>query len=119
VHTATCHCGSVRVEVPRKPRRLTSCNCSICRRYGALWAYYRVADVVVLASPGATARYGWGDRTLSFVRCTNCGCVTHYVPSDPRRHPRMAVNARNFEPQVVAAVRIWHFDGAATWRYLD
>ena len=25
--TATCYCGAVRVEVPRKPRRLTDCNC--------------------------------------------------------------------------------------------
>ena len=41
--TATCHCGAVRVDVPRKPRRLTSCNCSICRRYGTLWAYYKVS----------------------------------------------------------------------------
>ena len=37
--TATCHCGAVGVDVPRRPRRLTSCNCSICRRYGTLWAY--------------------------------------------------------------------------------
>ena len=41
---ATCHCAAVKVEVPRRPRRLTECNCSICRRYGTLWAYYKFAD---------------------------------------------------------------------------
>ena len=35
--TATCHCGAVRVDVPRRPRSLTNCNCSVCRRYGTLW----------------------------------------------------------------------------------
>ena len=36
---ATCHCGAVRLQIPRKPRTLTDCNCSICRRYGTRWAY--------------------------------------------------------------------------------
>jgi hypothetical protein len=39
--TASCHCGAVMVQVPRKPRSLTNCNCSMCRRYGVLWAYYK------------------------------------------------------------------------------
>ena len=43
--TASCHCGAVQVCVPRKPRSLTNCNCSICRRYGVLWAYYKDSEV--------------------------------------------------------------------------
>lgn len=54
---ATCHCGAVRVEVPRKPRRLTDCNCSICRRYVGLWAYYKASEVRVTSAPGATRDY--------------------------------------------------------------
>jgi hypothetical protein len=34
---ASCHCGAVLLEIARKPRQLTECNCSICRRYGGLW----------------------------------------------------------------------------------
>ena len=58
----TCHCGIVRVEVPRKPRSLTSCNCSICRRYGTLWAYYKAPDVRVICKRGATESYSWAAR---------------------------------------------------------
>ena len=61
--TATCHCGAVKVQVPRKPRSLTSCNCSICRRYGTLWAYYKDADVQLIAASGATDDYIWGDKS--------------------------------------------------------
>jgi hypothetical protein len=64
---ATCHCGAVKVTVPRGPRRITNCNCSICRRLGALWAYYPVDQVVVDAPPGATEAYIWGDRILKFI----------------------------------------------------
>jgi hypothetical protein len=38
--TGSCHCGSIKVKVASKPRQLTSCNCSICRRDGTLWGYY-------------------------------------------------------------------------------
>ena len=38
--TGSCHCGTVKIQVPRKPRSLTSCNCSICRRHGGIFGYY-------------------------------------------------------------------------------
>lgn len=53
----TCHCGAVRIEIPRRPRTLTDCNCSICRRYGALWAYDKASTVRVIADPTATSGY--------------------------------------------------------------
>jgi hypothetical protein len=56
---ATCHCGAVRIEVPRRPRTLTDCNCSICRRYGALWAYYKRPDLRITHAQGATSGYSW------------------------------------------------------------
>ena len=116
---ATCHCGAVRVEVPRKPRSLTNCNCSICRRYGALWAYYKAGNVVIIAAPGATTEYVWGDKTIRFVRCRTCGCVTHWKRVHSQSDSKLGVNARNFEPGAVASVRIRRLDGASTWKYLD
>ena len=116
---ATCHCGAVKVEAPRKPRRLTSCNCSVCRRYGTLWAYYPVALVNVSAAPGATQAYVWGDKSLEFVRCATCGCITHWQPIGPIPGSRMGVNARNFEPGAVDGVRVRRLDGALSWKFLD
>ena len=117
--STTCHCGAVRIELARKPRRLTNCNCSICRRYGTLWAYYKANDVRVLAEPGATASYCWGDKSLRFVRCNTCGCVTHWEPLQPNASSRVGVNARNFEPSAIGDVRIRRLDGASSWKFLD
>jgi hypothetical protein len=117
--TASCHCGAVKIEVPRRPRRLTDCNCSICRRYGARWAYYQAPQVRIIAARGATASYSWGDRFLKFVRCANCGTVTHWQQSRGGNQARMGVNARNFEPGALGSVRVRRLDGAATWKYLD
>lgn len=96
--TAHCHCGAVEITIPRAPLDLTNCSCSICRRYGVLWAYFDSPEVSVIAAPGATAGYAWGDRT--------------------RRETRMGVNARMFDPEQLGDVRIRWLDGAGTEQYL-
>ena len=110
---ATCHCGAVEVEVPLAPRMVSDCNCSICRRYGVLWAYYPAAAVRVRAAPGATDGYVWGDRVLRFVRCRHCGCVTHWERIEAVEGSKMGVNARNFPAGTLTGVPVELLDGAA------
>ena len=114
-----CHCGAVQVQVSRKPRRLTSCNCSICRRYGTLWAYYDRGQVKIAAPKGATDSYSWGDKRLRFVRCGTCGCVMYWEPVDKSKRRRMGINVRNFELSAIESIRVRRLDGARTWRFLD
>lgn len=114
---ATCHCGAVRLLAPRAPEQVTECNCSICRRLGARWAYYERAEVT-LNRPGSSRPYVWGDRMVAFHRCRTCGCVTHCLSLDAAR-PRMAVNARMMDELDISKLHIRHFDGADTWTYLD
>jgi hypothetical protein len=113
-----CHCGAVKVAVPRRPDAVTNCNCSICRRLGALWAHYPVDEVRIDAAPGAIEDYVWGDKTLRTVRCIRCGCVTHWQPLRPDPGSKMGVNARIFEPEDLGTPRIRRFDGATTWRFV-
>ena len=110
---ATCHCGAVQVEVPVLPTIVSDCNCSICRRYGVLWAYYKASQVRVLAAPGATEGYAWGRKVLRFVRCTSCGCVTHWERIEPVEGSKMGVNARTFEAGTLVGVPVEQLDGAS------
>ena len=114
---ASCHCGAVRIAYPHRPRRVTACNCSICRRYAPLWTYTTREQVTFSAKE--TQVNLWGERQLEFHRCRTCGCVTHWESVDPAPAARMAVNARLFAPEVLEGVPIRRFDGAKTWRYLD
>jgi hypothetical protein len=71
-----------------------------------------------MGHPEHTETYIWGDKTIEHIRCKHCGCVTHWLPLDPTdRH--MAVNIRNFDPQVLDGLRIRRFDGAESWSYID
>jgi hypothetical protein len=117
--TGSCHCGAVRIHVPRMSRTLTSCNCSICRRYGALWGYYSARSVRIEAAAGALEKYSWKRRIRAYYRCRKCGCVTHYLYRGKRRNTIVGVNAANFEPAALAAARIRHLDGAASWKFID
>jgi hypothetical protein len=119
VIVASCHCGRIQLEVARAPRTLTSCNCSVCRRYGALWAYYKAGAVRLRYRRRDVETYAWGDRMLRFVRCRTCGAVLHHERARKTRDSIVGVNARLFEPAAVAKARIRHLDGAQTWRYLD
>jgi hypothetical protein len=112
---ASCHCGAVRIEIDSAPAVLTSCNCSICRRLGTLWAYYPPTAVRIT---GDTATYQWGERNLDFHHCPRCGCTIGWTSVDPGLG-RMGVNARLMDPAVVAAVRVRRIDGANdTWNEL-
>ena len=108
---AVCHCGAVHVQVPHAPEEVKECNCSICRRTGALMAYYAPKDVRAM---GATDVYMWGDREIEFHRCKVCGNFTHWSPVD-KPYDRMGVNTRLMAPELLRDIRVLEFDGADTW----
>lgn len=98
----SCHCGAVQISVTRWPAEVTECRCSICRRYGTLWAYYRTDEV---SFTGLAEVYVWGRAFIAFHRCGNCGCVVGWLPRGD--YPECAVNARmldKFDPDAVVVI---------------
>ena len=114
---AACHCGAVRLTAPKPPETVTECNCSICRKLAARWAYYSPSEVG-MPKAGSTQPYVWGDRMLAFHRCKTCGVTTHWQSLDGTQE-RMAINARIMNGLDWPAIRVRQFDGAETWEYLD
>ena len=115
----SCHCGAVSFVAPRKPEWLTDCNCSICRRIGALWAHFERREVELCISEGGTIAYVQGDRTLAVHTCRVCGCTPFWLGLDKAPGGRMAVNFRMCDPQDIRDVPVRHFDGADSWQFLD
>jgi hypothetical protein len=102
---ASCHCGAVRFEVESDPVSILDCNCSICRRHGALWAYYPQRNVRFATEPDTLA-YVWGDRALALHHCRTCFCVTHYTVIGVDDAERIGVNARLMHGLDPAKVRV-------------
>lgn len=112
--SGSCHCGAVRLEALRRPRQLTDCNCGVCRRYGALWAYYSRKTARVRCARGATRAYARRAGGIAFHHCVRCGCLTHYAIGQ-----RIALNARMLAPEELAGVPVRRLDGAKSWRVLE
>jgi hypothetical protein len=113
-----CHCGAAHFRFEGMPESATACNCTVCRRYGVLWAY-DFEDERIRVS-GSTKAYIWGSRSIGFHFCSECGCVVYWralsLGKDGRR--RIAVNLRLAEPEAVATILIDHFEGLKSFEDL-
>jgi hypothetical protein len=116
---ASCHCGAMRLETAHAPATVTDCNCSICRRLGVLWAYYRPDQVAIRCASDATVPYVWCDRVIAFHHCKICGCLTHWEDIREPFGDRMGVNARLMDLEVLAAAKVRKFDGAVSGKFQD
>lgn len=117
----TCHCGAAHWTLEGDPGPVTACNCTLCRRYGALWAYdYENERIRIVGPTVAYTRIGKANPALEMRFCATCGCVLCWrglrLEEDGRR--RMAVNVRLAPPESVAALPIDHFDGLDTFEDL-
>ena len=114
---ASCHCGAIRLGVPSEPDYLIDCNCSVCRRYGALWALYESATVELSGQLDQLAAYVWGKRSIRTMHCRVCGCVTRWEPITADAGGKFGINMRNFDSGVICGAKIRKFDGAETWAF--
>jgi hypothetical protein len=108
-HEGSCHCGTIRIEIEGDPVEVSECNCSICRRTGALWIYRPPGQVDVT---GAGFGYVQGDATLTLWHCATCGVITHWSARDPA-YDRMGVNIRLFDPALWSSLPHRLIDGAS------
>lgn len=86
-HRATCHCGSVELELDLPdgivdPRR---CDCSLCRRKGAIMASVPLSGIRVIKGQEVLKLYQFNTMSAKHYFCSNCGIYTHHqrrsVPS--------------------------------------
>jgi hypothetical protein len=111
---AACHCTAVRLEIAEAPSWILDCNCTLCRRYGALWAYYQPDEVKVVRGADATDTYLWGDKMLAFHRCKECGCIMHMIALDADPPRIYGINARMIPTLDPARVRLQQIDNGHT-----
>ena len=112
-----CHCSAVRWTFEGRPEGATVCNCTVCRRYGALWAYDYEGEGINVS--GSTQPYVRGEA-IEFHFCVVCGCVAFWRARQktPEGRRRIAVNLRLAEPESVATIPVDPFDGLNTFEDL-
>ncbi len=108
-----CHCGGSHWTFRGDPGPATACNCTLCRRYGALWIYDYEGGAITVEGPQSVYTRAGGKPSLEIRFCPTCGCVLCWrgLHLEPDGRRRMAVNVRLAPPEAVAELPIDHFDG--------
>ena len=80
VHKASCHCGGVEYELAlpnglEDPRR---CNCSICRKRGAIAVSVSLDGLKVTKGAELLTLYQFNTMTAKHYFCSRCGIYTHH-----------------------------------------
>lgn len=76
----SCHCGAVVLEVQLSNGFATArrCDCSFCRRRGAIAVSTPLSGVTVLQGAENLTLYQFGTRTAKHWFCKTCGIYTHH-----------------------------------------
>ena len=80
VHKGSCHCGRVEFEVTLphgldNPRR---CDCSMCRRRGAIVASVVLDNLNIIKGEDVLTLYQFNTMTAKHFFCSVCGIYTHH-----------------------------------------
>ena len=108
----SCHCEAVKWNYNVPLESLTACNCTLCRRYGALWAYGHLNQGIQIS--GETKAYERGSKINGYHFCKTCGCICYYLANKKNEEGqfRIAVNMRmTLEPAQIQNLPIDHFEG--------
>lgn len=116
--TGTCHCGAAGWTFEGDAGTATACNCTLCHRYGTIWAYDYENERILLDGPMASyVRADEPDPALETLFCARCGNVIAWraLRIDEQGRRRVGVNLRLATPQAVAEIPVKHLDGRDTW----
>ena len=80
VHKASCHCGAVQYELtlPNGLNELRRCNCSMCRRRGAIVSSVTLDGINIIKGENLLTLYQFNTKTAKHYFCSKCGIYTHH-----------------------------------------
>lgn len=79
-YKGSCHCGAVQFEVQTTLSPAVRCNCSLCRRKGAVMATVEPEHFRLLRGEDHLSLYQFNTRVAKHYFCDVCGIYTFHRP---------------------------------------
>ncbi len=75
-----CHCGAVEVTVQfdNGLENIRRCDCSLCKRKGAVMAMVPITHLKVTKGQDNLTLYQWNTKVAEHYFCKTCGIYTHH-----------------------------------------
>jgi len=83
LYRGSCHCGRVAFELEADIDHVRACDCSVCRKRGALNFRVPKGAFTLLTPWEDLSLYQWGSKTAKDYFCRTCGVLPFRRPSDP------------------------------------
>ncbi len=77
-----CHCGEIQAEIniPEKLEKFIRCNCSICKKKGAVMSIVKNEDFKLIKGSQYLKLYQFHSKVAKHYFCSKCGIYTHHNP---------------------------------------
>lgn len=114
-HKGQCHCGSVKftVHLEQGLQNPMRCNCSICKRHGAIMGFVETEDFVIDEGAAMLSLYQFNTGVAKHYFCKKCGIYTHHQRrSIPNQYAFNIGCLEGIDPNVLANVPV--IDGAGS-----
>ncbi|MGE0230607.1 MAG: GFA family protein [Flavobacteriaceae bacterium] len=109
-YSGSCHCGEVTFDVMNDLTAPVRCNCSFCRRRGAMLHRVMTEEFCLKKGEDRVRAYGNRDFSKHFF-CSTCG-IHVFTRVDREGRKSVMVNLNCIEGLEIDALTPTHFDGA-------
>jgi hypothetical protein len=109
-YRGSCQCGAVRFSAELDLTETITCNCSRCRRLGAILTFVKGDKFRLEAGEGAMTEYRFNKHVIHHMFCSTCG-IQPFSHAQTPDGPGHAVNVRCLEGVDPDELTPQRFDG--------
>ena len=80
LYQGSCHCGAVTFEIETTLQPLVRCNCSLCKRKGAIMHRTEGENFRLIQGTDNLGLYQFHTHKAEHYFCKTCGIYTHHRP---------------------------------------
>ena len=114
IYSGSCHCGKIDFTFESGPiTEGLECNCSLCRRKGAIMHFIPASAFTLKTSRDALSTYKFNKHVIDHHFCATCGTAPFSEGSDTKGNRMVAINLRCVDGIDPRALKINFHDGAA------
>jgi len=110
-YSGGCQCGQVRFEVEAQIDKVISCNCSRCKKTGALLAAADRAGFKLLSGADVENDYQFNKKVIHHPFCATCGIQSYAYGKGPGGKDMVMLNVRCLDGVDAEAFEVMKYDG--------
>ena len=112
-HAGSCHCGRIAFTVEGEVKDVIDCNCSMCRRKGALLAAFPRAALQLKTPEADLQTYRFNQHVIDHHFCPAWAVAPFREGKGPDGQAMTMINVRCLPDVDLASLNVIPYDGAS------